>query len=298
MAATTHRWHATDGDYENTANWDSAALPGSGGAGLDTAICDGVSQQAFTTNLDRETAGDNPLKRFITMPLYRGDIGGPANPLTLEIISPADGSARVLHRGTGQFYYKGHSADYADVFVNTSRSLATSAMILDGVIRNLWVMKGKVEILSTCSVTQTIWVCGHNSYCVMNARSATESIPTKIIVTAGVMDNHRITSTGAGNVIVVGDGGELRQYGLVQDATSIIHIGAVIRYAPNAVPSASTNPQLFTNNGLLDLSTSAYDIEFDNLVIGPWATVNGSAEHVSGDFTPLSTFIDMREDYP
>lgn len=296
MAATVHRWHATTGNYPTLANWDTAALPGTGGPGLDTAFCDGVSQQAFTTGLDR--SADNPLQRFVTDESYRGDIGALGDPLTLEIVSTTDGRARVVHRGTGAFYFAGDIGNFADVYVDSARPVRSAAMTLTGVIRNVFVARGRVDIAATCEVTGTVWSAGPQAEIHIAARSAAESIPIQILCTRGQIYNSRETATDIGNWIIVSGQGRMWQYGNVSSETTIVDTsGGGLHLAPTSAPTGAHYPDLFVNS-FLNLKESKWDLIFDNLVIGPEASISGGPLNVSGEFSPLSTNIDMREGYP
>jgi hypothetical protein len=87
MAATTHIYLDVDGDWANVNNWSSAAVPGSGGAGLDTVIIPGTARTSLTTNLDRtgDDGGNGLLLAYMLVEDgYEGDIGSSGNELKLR----------------------------------------------------------------------------------------------------------------------------------------------------------------------------------------------------------------------
>ena len=295
MAAIEARWHASTGVFDHGPNWDGGVVPGAG-VDSDTAICDGVSQQAFTTNLDRNA--DFPLHRFVTMPAYGGNLGSSGTHLLLGLTSDSVATSRVVHRGTGQFFYEGESGNVQDVYVDSARPMHTPAMTIYGEVRNIFVRRGYVEIASTCSVTGTIWCAGVGAKVMQRARDTTEDIPIRLLCTAGEFYNYRLTSATAGNLIIVVGGGRMWQYGRVQDATAIYDFaGGGFWMEPSEAPTAAHNPDLFVDSRF-DMSASPYDVEFDDLIIGPNAAILGGALHTSGVYSPLSAEIDMREEYP
>jgi len=297
MAATTHIWQGTTGDYATVGNWSTGSLPGTGGPELDTAICDGSSQVSFTTNLDR--TADNELFRFVTTRKYKGDIGSSGNALLLDVAGVNLGLSRVVHQGSGQFFYKGESVSNCDVFVNSQRSLNSPAMTVDGNIRNIFVVRGAVEVLSTCNVTNVIIAIGSAAKVTMADRATTESIPVRIIATDGArIINYRETTTAAGNLLIAGPNGHIEQYGPVMDATLCMTLRGEIKYESDTALTSSHNPDLYALGGLLDLSESVYDVEWDDMVIGPMMQIAGSMLNVSDEFSPLATQIDMRTESP
>lgn len=126
MAATTHRWTGSvDGDWENVGNWDTAALPGSGGAGLDTAIVPKDIAQALTTNLDRQ--GDDGAQG-LHLALLHVEEGAPAIGASgSELKLTAD---KITLRGDldGSFYFENATGAAGN---------ATSRMIIDSLSNDI-----------------------------------------------------------------------------------------------------------------------------------------------------------------
>jgi len=289
--ATEHRSITTDGDWNNTASWDSGQVPGAGGIGTDTALFDGTSQVSMTTNLDRTS--DQNLKRIVTYTEFTGNIGASGNPLKHALASSTDGESRIVHRGTGQFWYEGESGDVQDVFVNSRRHLGSYCMICSGTIRKLVVVRGKVLIESTCNIAQ-IHTLGINALVTMEAIDSSETDPSIINISAGVLQNARAT-TGS-DYIYVGLHGFLVQTGRVHDSSFIVNNGQ-IRLEPDTDPSTTHNPALYHSSGSIDQSGSKYVTSFSDLIIGPGAVTAGGALDVGG-LTTLGTDLDAREEYP
>lgn len=103
MAATTHRWTGSvDGDWENAGNWTNG-VPGSGGAGLDTAIIPAGISQALTTNLDRQ--GDDG-GQGLHLALLHVEEGAPAIGASGSELKLTADKIKVFSGLDGSFYFE------------------------------------------------------------------------------------------------------------------------------------------------------------------------------------------------
>src|SRR3989304_8734626 len=96
------RWVSAPGDWGADASWSPSGRPQRG----DKALFTGQAQVSATTNLDRITAGDTLLNAIITYPAYNGNIGAAGNPLIFGTSIETNPLARIIHRGSGTFWYK------------------------------------------------------------------------------------------------------------------------------------------------------------------------------------------------
>lgn len=91
MATVT--WISTDGDWSNTASWDTGSVPTS----ADNVVFDGSVQTPVVSGLDQRSAGT--LNSITTMPDYGGKIGFTNNPLTVDVTyMNVEGYGGVNHR--------------------------------------------------------------------------------------------------------------------------------------------------------------------------------------------------------
>lgn len=301
MAATIHSWTngSANRNWGTSGNWTNG-VPGSGGAGLDDAIFDGsITQVGPNAGMDR--TADNTLKRIITLPNFRGDIGGTGNPLIHEVLSSSDGQSRIIHRGSGAFYFQGAVGSFNDMLVNArgGRTYLTGGGAGGGTIRNVFALLGYANIGADCNLTGVAFVGGAGAQLEIEADAAGESDPAYLLVSSGLLTNKRdIANTRRLDVL----GGRCVQTGRIAGTAgstkAVIYIApaGILAYTPSNALSASHVPDL-TCFGVLDLSASRQDIQFDNYVLGPLASVLGTVVQ-SGDISSLATKIDLREEFP
>ena len=296
--ADEHRWQGATGDWALANNWASGEIPGSGdptpATSKDNVIFDGLSQQSPDTNLDRVTVFEFSLKRVITTPAYSGNIGATGNPLFVTIDSNGDVLSRVIHRGTGQFHFKGNTGDVADVLVDSTN--AKDAFFGDGSIRNLFVKNGRAQILSTGFLTNYVVCDGPGAHLIIDAPAAGQLAGVYLIVTAGVVENARVIDSANGTIIVMG--GTLIQTGAIVDGSKIF-VGpeGQMVYNPDSTLTVANDNVDLAAFGSMDVGKSFQDIQFDNMIIGSAASMKGTPVQ-SGARSPLSTNIDLREEYP
>lgn len=289
--ATEHRHVGATGDWGAAASWTGGHVPGTGGDTIGTvsAILDSGSQ-SMISNLDRLTASDLSLKRIVTTPNYSGDIGASGNALRHSLYSQSVGTSRIIHRGTGQFHFYGDQGAFSDVLVDSTNY--TNAFFGDGLIRNLFVKSGRVEILASCYLTGYVIVDGARSSVVINGPQA--NIPNYIIVLNGTCENQREVASGDYLIVL---GGKLIQTGRILDgAVVIVGPNGHIEYTPSDTIGAAYNPNVIIA-GLLNMSQNWQDVEFADLILTQLAGVSGTVVQ-SGNPGPNATNIDLREEYP
>ena len=295
MAATVHTWTngSADGDWNNVANWNTGALPGSGGLGLDTAIFDGnVTQTGPSVNMDR--SGDTVLNRIVIRPNFTGNIGASGNPLIHSVWIVGVSTARVIHRGSGAVYFKVTGNEGTDFVMDGPGQLHLDSEDAPsfGQIRNTYIKAGTVAVASTGSILQYVVVDGPSAALTVAAKDSTEDDPDWIVVNNGIFTNNRIISA-AGRAVVFG--GKLDQRGLVADLAVMISgpAGRIV-YTPDGTLGAGHNPD-FLVAGLLDTRGSNQDIVPARLVIAQLGSMLGTGIQVgSGTYVD----IDLREEYP
>lgn len=301
--ATEHTWISTGSDdFENTANWDSGEVPGTGALGADTMMFDGDSSNVSpATNLDREAAGDVQFKRIIVRKNYTGSIGASGNPLICGVDSSSvtsDAENRIIHRGTGGFYWKGRDEIKGDIndIVIDSRGGTVS---LDGQqvgkssLRHLAVKQGTVTIDGSLDTIGVIVLNGVGAIVTMAAKDSTEAEPTFIIVNNGTFTNNAAMSASKYAIIFTGT---MLQTGIMADASWVfVAEPGVFEYTP-ASAVGSDNPNI-VNFGAIDFSNSNQDLQPEGLVMGRLASVFG---HIVGGiaYNPLGANLDLREEYP
>lgn len=166
---------------------------------------------------------------------YAGDIGSNGNPLIHHVASTSASNGRIIHRGSGQMFFKGVATVANDVIVDALKTNVAS-VILDGAMRSVYVKGGWCSILATCSMSNKVVINGTSGYVVMEAIDAAETKPPMLIVTAGRLDNYRATSAVAGNVLITATNGTIIQYGLIDDATQILQFGGRFIVDPPSQP--------------------------------------------------------------
>lgn len=294
--ATEHRHVGTTGDWGAAASWTGGHVPGRtpDADATVSAIFDSGSQ-SMTLNLDRLTAGDLRLVRIVTTPDYSGDIGASGNPLEHELASSSNGLSRIIHRGTGSFYFQGNTGGFSDVLVDSTNytNAFTGGGAGDGLIRNLFVKSGRVTIQSTCYLTGGyVIVDGPKAYLVIEGPQSNR--PKYIVVLSGTCENKREVAAGAFLIVL---GGQLIQTGRVADAAMII-VGPDGRftYTPSDTIGAAYNPDIVVA-GLVDMSNNWQNVQFADLIRTQLAGISGTVVQ-SGDPGPNATDIDLREEYP
>lgn len=286
--ANEHRWQGATGTWQLAGNWDSGEIPTVHDS-TDNAIFSALSQQSVDSGLD--LSAEFFIRRIVTQPDYRGNIGASGSPLIVNVASTADELSRVIHRGAGEFHFQGVLGSFGDALVDT----AFGKFFGDGQINNLFVKAGACRILSTCALTNYVVVDGPSARLTIDAPAAGELAGKYLLMTSGVVQNKRpIDSEG----FIVVMGGHLIQSGALRDGTVVV-VGPAGRftYTPNITLTAAHDAVDLANFGLLDISQSHQDIGFDTYIIGVGGGVNGTPVQ-SGVPSALATRIELGQDYP
>lgn len=285
MAATTHTWISTTGIWSSAASWNTAQIPGVGGAGLDTALFNGTSN----VSVIGETPGGATLARIVTKPAYKGNIGAPGNPLVLEINSPGNNGEKAVFRGRGNVYFKGAGGNFADVVIDTDTF--DRVVSLDGPLRHVFVKSGKVELVSTVASFTSFFVLSSNCMVTIEGDAASMAGNATLTILGGTVDSKeddwpRIEMFG----------GHLIQRGLLKDGVDVTLRGGWLEYKPTLSISGH-NPDLHLVGGTFDLRALTEDLTAADLVRGADVDVLGN---LLGQGTPggSAIVIDLREDYP
>jgi hypothetical protein len=292
MAATVHTWTNgnADGDWNNVNNWSSGALPGSGGAGLDTAIFDGsVTNTGPSVNMDR--SADAILYQIIVRDNFTGNIGGSGNYLIHSLDTLNNSQAHLLHRGTGNVYFSITAAKHGDVIMDGRGNLYLDCEATSAYINTLCIKAGTVSAASTCSLKGIVFLDGAAAILTVNAKDSTELDPLWIIIRNGVYTNHRLVTTEYDVAVL---GGLLDQRGIVQDSAMVL-VGPAgrLKYTPSGDASAQ-NPDVVLC-GLLDTRASNQTIDPAQMIISQLGSLLGTAVQPGGS---QYTDIDLREEYP
>ncbi len=227
-----------------------------------------------------------------TLPAYTGNIGASGNQWQIEVSSGTTGQANVLTvRGTGTMHIDISAGGVGDVILDSAN--LTDALFLDGIIRNLFVERGKVAIDSGATLQHRMYVLGSEAI-VSIPSSGSEMQQLMILQKAGQVTCARATSTVAGNHLIL-NGGTWTHTGEISTETRIVIDGGELIYKPSA--DTAEVPELYAMAGILDLSQTERTIAFTNTIIGPDMDIIG--DFVSGGFTSgTSVAIDLRDDYP
>ncbi len=286
--ATEHRWQGATGSWQLGNNWDTGEIP-SVHDSTDNALFSALSQQSVDSGLDLSAAFF--LRRIVTQPDYRGNIGMSGSPLITHTASAGDELSRVIHRGSGEFHFFGVLGSLSDVLVDT----AAGKFFGDGQINNLFVKNGPCHIASTCALTNYVVVDGPGAHLTIDAPNVGELAGKYLLVNGGVCENKRAIDS-AGFIVVMG--GRLIQTGALPDNIVIV-VGPAGRfvYTPNITLTAAHDNVDLANFGSLDISQSHQDVGFDTYITGNGAGVEGTPVQ-SGVPSVLSTRIDLREQYP
>lgn len=285
--ATEHKWISIDGDWGNTASWDSGQVPGGGGVFTDTVMFDGTSVVSVSSGLD-QTAGNGILK-LITTPEYTGDIGSSGVKLQIEFkIS----DSRVIHRGTGTLYLSSEAGNFAEVIIDSTNLV--NAASLTASFNNVLVKGGKVTIEAGATLVGDLILLGTTAR--VNVVAGGGAGPQHVRILAGACTNARTTpgTVGIPDDIVVA-GGTLTQTGVIQTETRVTITGGRMVYTPG-VSIGTEKPDIYILGGTLDLSANLQDIDVANVITGPGATVFGNIN--KSGFGATGVDIDLREDYP
>lgn len=283
VAATQHRWISQTGIWSSAASWDTAQIPGAGGASLDTAYFDGTSN----VSVIGETPGGNTLFRIVTTPKYLGDIASPSNPLVVQIASEAVLLARCVFRGRGNHYYESPTGTFADVVIDTgTRDRVVS---LTATPRNVFVHSGKVEFPSGAQNITSLNVLGPNA-------EASLPIDGMTLGDLRIQNGGYVTSNQSAWDRIEMSGGRLLQTGTMGDGCDVVMYGGQLTYATTAAISTH-NPDMWLWGGALDLSSLKEDLTAGTLVIGRNATILGNLIGQGGEIGGTGLVIDLREDY-
>jgi hypothetical protein len=300
--ATFHGWTNgnSDGDWNNTANWASGAIPN---GATHHAIFDGtLTQTGPSVNLDRtgETLG-----RLIVKQNFTGSIGGSGNYLTHNLRSESTLDSRIVFRGSGDLYYKAYDPDPSgpydtDVVVNGTGHvyLDSEAGVVGGRIGHVFVQSGGVTIANTCDLQSTFtkaWIilCGPSANVTIAAESGGADMAGYTILWGGTLTNNRTLASGD---VLVAFRGKVIQNAAIEDlAVVLIGADASMEYATSTTLTASHNPDI-VSNGRLDVEDITQEIQLRRWIQGPWAATTG--ENVSIVDPATGTLIDLREEYP
>ncbi len=286
-------WQAGgSGNWGSTSSWDRGSVPApSGSGGVDKATFDGSTQQSVTSGFGRRPGtADDPIRQIITTPQYRGDIGATGTPLLHGIASSGTDNGRVIHRGTGQFFFDGASGDFSDCLCDSKRGTDTPALILSGETRNLFVKRGRVDVNASAPLTTLLFITQGQVELAAGGNS-----PTLIVVSGGTLNNYRDATTAA-STVVVGQGGTINMFGLLHDNTTVVFLGGEFNYEPITEPGASNNFDVIAD-GFLDFSNTNWAVAPDIFALGERARFSGDVVSDTG-VGSLGVHIDLRENYP
>lgn len=292
--ATEHNWISHTGDWNATPSWDSSQTPGDGGVSTDTATFDGTSQKSVTQNLDR--SGDNALKRIVTYPEYTGNVGWPGDPLIHEMDSTDKPDSRVIHRGSGSFYFQADAGGFSDVLCDSPNML--NAMQLGGTLRKVFIKRGYVAILADATISQEVNVDGLDARLFIGVSG--NGVGTVNTIKQGFVECLR--DIAANKQLIIEGGTWLQRGAMAADAQIQIARGGRLIYAPQSAVSA-TGPDIRVN-GIIDLSMAQRKIYWHNIIVGRDAVVYGAPHDVGGRLLQAAavgndaTNVDLREEFP
>lgn len=285
--ATEHRWQGATGAWQLANNWDTGEIP-TVHDGTDNAIFSALSQQSVD---GVDLSAEFFIRRIVTQPDYRGNVGASGSPLIVGVASAGDELSRVIHRGSGEFHFKAPLGSLSDALVDT----AAGKFFGDGQINNLFVKAGPCQILPTCALTNYVVVDGPSARLTIDAPDAAELAGLYFLITSGVVENKRAIDS-SGFIVVMG--GHLIQTGALRDGTVVV-VGPAGRfsYIPNITLTGDHDAVDLANFGLLDISQSHQDIGFNTYIIGVSGGVNGTPVQ-SGMPDAGATRIELGEEYP
>lgn len=285
--ATEHRWQGATGNWQLAGNWDTGEIP-SVHDGTDSATFGTLSQLSVTAGLD--LSAEFPLKRIITEPLYAGDIGSSASPLIANLETLSDVESRIIHRGSGEFHFRGTVGDPGDVVVDSQ----FGSFFADGFVRNIFVKRGFGRVLPGCSLGVYAICIGPSAHLIIDADPSSDP-PAFLIVSGGVVENARAMRSTS---VIVVTAGRLIQTGVLpDDARVFIGENGRFDYTPNVTLTASHDGAKIVNLGMMDFSLGSQVVDLADHITGPDAGQRGSTVQ-SGAVSALSTKIDLREEYP
>ena len=281
--ANEHKWISTDTDWNAAGSWDDGVVPS---GNLHVAFFDDVQTDALV-NLDR--TGDTSIKRIVTSPRYGGNIGAPGNPLMHEMNSTGASDSRIVHRGSGDFYFLPTAGGFTDVFVD---SRGGALRITDGTVRNAFVRGGLLTIAAIADFTGYLVMDGPNAHVVIEAPSGSELRPTLYIIGAGHLENK---AAAGSTTFVLGNGARVTQTGKLDTSDSIIVTrDGRFDYLPGVTQTG--NPARIVVLGALEAS-SHFDLKTVDLVIGAQGVLSGPVSQ-STPFGPSGVDIDFRKEFP
>ena len=260
MATTI--WQSVDGDWGAAASWTN----GVPGPGADVAVLSGVSQVPVAANLDQ--AGDD-LGLIYISPKYKGDIGGPGNPLKL-------GAAKIIHRGQGVLYLAATTNDVDNLIINVSHkrvacvlSASTNTVARLRVQRGRCIAGGKLSLIEVA----TGGIC--------DVAPDTDNLDY-VLMTGGRLTHNRANCTS----VTVLDG---RYEQRVGSLGALFQMGGRVVYSSsNATGAAFALTWAYILGGTLDLLDSLDPKTVTHLHQWPDAVV-----HRNDDIVTVGTVYDM-----
>lgn len=298
MAAADYRWIATTSDWALDGNWDQGSEP-SQSDGLDRILFDGTSNVSPTVNMDRTGDAPNLPSQITTMPAFSGNIGSPGNPLHIEIASGEasedNNSFNFTHRGSGTVYLKGSAGGVMDVVCDAPRTFGDGlSMQLDGVLRNVFIKRGRVEIVAGAGITARVIVFGSETEVVIRKHAGGGSAGDLIMI-GGHVTNYRPVGTAGSLDSAIVAGGTLTQIGVLGGSDSVLTLGGTFDYRPEA--TSANEPSIYALAGTFYLGQSLYKPAYDLMILGPTISVSGDP-FTGNSFTIGGAQIDLRADYP
>ena len=302
-AVTIHRWQGKDGNADSGANW-STGTPISSWSNGDGAVIDGVlSQRSLTSGLSQPSLG---LAQWDVHENFRGNIGGPGNPLYVgECGDAGSGYKGFRYHGRGTAYLKVNDVYYhSRVFVN-SPNLLDAVHLLANASRGydeVWVYSGAVTLEQTADfigganqLESTLGLFGQDARVTVYGEAGDTLNPANIIVDAGrLFLGRRDWNSNALSPPVLHISGGYVQAQSLSYLSRLTMTGGYLEPQQHETMNGTLLWMLAA--GTLDLRSCRNAIDASGLFVGPnFELIGGS---IVDEATFLTNLMDLRKEFP
>ncbi len=260
-------WISTDGDWSNTASWDTAAVPVSS----DTVIFDGIASVVSVTSGLNQSAVD--LAELVVEPEYTGDFATSGAPLQIDTV-------QLTHRGSGAMYIQGGAGVIRNAVLDNPRG----SLELGGVAMSLFVLEGNATILGSLASITRLYVLGAQARVTVLSGSAT-TMPYIYMIDGTVACSRNISTLATVN------GGTLTLDSRYPAGELSIDGGRVNFKCNTSGPDVA---RITVLNGTLHMAPGRKPVTVADAMFAPWATIIESPAAL----VTWTDLIDLRDRYP
>jgi len=300
-AVAIHRWQSHTGNIDEEGSWSSGVKASDWGI-TDEVWVDGVlSQRSLSSGLNQPGIA---VKKFVVGRGFRGNIGGPGNPLILG--NGSSGRNYIVYRGSGTMYLMADGADWAEPVIVDSPNYRDALHLLSDTTADyyyIYVKSGKVICEPSClfhDAAGTLVLAGQDANVeILGDAGGAPYQPQIINMIQGTLDAgmREFGTSGASSRYVHMAGGHMTLRN-IEGLTAMYQGGGYIKLTQQvaiASPPAGT-PIFRLLGGTLDFSELQNTWTPVGDFVGPDMLLRDGPLLSEEDF--LTYMFDLRQDFP